>query len=68
MEGPVPLSEPLQTADDVAQMLGVAPRTVYLWARTGSLPHFRLGGAVRFRRSEIEQWLQGQRELEAAAG
>ena len=62
---PLQVSEPLQTAADVGELLGVTPRTVYLWARTGRLPSFRVGGAVRFRRSEIEAWLQDHRALEA---
>lgn len=50
----------IMTADEVAQLLTVAPATVYEWARTGTLPALRRGRVVRFRRWEIEAWIAGE--------
>ena len=50
------------TLGEVAQLLGVHPSTVRNWADTGKMPvHRTQGGHRRFRRSEVELWLQSQR-------
>ena len=46
---------------EVAQYLGLAERTIYLWAQQGRLPAFKLGSAWRFRRSEVDGWIETQR-------
>ncbi len=51
----------LMTLPEVAQYLGLAERTIYLWAQQGRLPAFKLGSAWRFRRSEVDGWLETQR-------
>lgn len=50
------------TLGEVAQLLGVHPSTVRNWADAGKMPvHRTQGGHRRFRRSEVELWLQAQR-------
>ena len=51
----------LMTLPEVAQYLGLAERTIYLWAQLGRLPAFKLGSAWRFRKSEVDGWLETQR-------
>ena len=47
---------------DVAQLLGVHSSTVRSWSNQGVLPvHRTKGGHRRYRRSEIELWMQSQR-------
>jgi excisionase family DNA binding protein len=49
----------------VAEVLGVHPSTVRNWADQGRIPFHRTqGGHRRFRRSEIELWMQSQRANE----
>ncbi len=49
------------TLGEVAQLLGVHPSTVRNWADSGKMPvHRTQGGHRRFRRSEVELWLQSQ--------
>ncbi len=50
--------EPLMTLSDVASYLQVAERTVYLWAQRGIIPSFKLGNVWRFRRTDLEQWIE----------
>lgn len=54
--------EPLLKARDVAELLDLEVATVVDHAQRGDLPGFRLygraGGPLRFRLSEIEDWLQ----------
>ena len=56
------LDEPLLTAREVGQRLGLAAKTVMDKARAGVLPSFRVpgGNRVRFRWSEIEAALLGK--------
>ncbi len=51
----------LMTLPEVAQYLGLAERTIYLWAQQGRLQAFKLGSAWRFRRLEVDGWLETQR-------
>lgn len=44
--------------DEVATLLGIAVRTVCLWAECGELPAVKVGRQWRFRRDDIEQCLQ----------
>lgn len=49
------------TLGEVAQLLGVHPSTVRNWADAGKIPvHRTQGGHRRFRRTEVESWLQSQ--------
>ncbi|UCD98922.1 MAG: helix-turn-helix domain-containing protein [Chloroflexota bacterium] len=48
---------------EVAKMLGVHPSTVRSWSDQGHLPaHRTQGGHRRFRRRDIELWIQTHRE------
>jgi len=58
-EHPGPGSEPLLTADDVAELLRVTTPWVYAQTRAGAIPHVGLGRYKRYRRSAIEDWLSG---------
>ena len=57
-----PLDEIL-TLKDVAAYLKLADRTVYLYAQTGKLPGIKIGSAWRFRRADLDRWLDEQRRL-----
>jgi excisionase family DNA binding protein len=56
----------LLTARQAASMLGYAEGTVRNKAAAGEIPKVKLGRALRFRRSEIEAWIDEQ-EASAAA-
>ena len=45
------------TLEEVAAFLKVGKRTVYRFAQNGQIPAFKLGGTWRFRRSELERWI-----------
>jgi len=53
----------LLKVSELAKFLGVAPSTIYRWLDSGKLPQpFDLGdAAVRWRKSEIEDWLEDSR-------
>ncbi len=51
------------SARDTAERLGTPLQTFYDWRKHGRGPKgYRLGGRVLFRWSEVEAWLQQQRE------
>ena len=51
-----PSFEPLMTALEAGQLLGLHPVTLLRWAREGRIPHRRLGRKVKFRASELNAW------------
>ncbi len=52
------MTEPLLTARELAELLGVSTDTLLRWTRAGKVPALRLpGGAIRYRPDAIEAWL-----------
>ena len=50
--------EPLLTVDEVARWLGKPKATLYAWRTRGLVPRaIRVGNVLRYRRSEVERWL-----------
>lgn len=49
---------PLLTADEAAALLSVPASWVLSEARTNRIPSVRLGRYVRFKRDDLEQWLE----------
>jgi PTS system nitrogen regulatory IIA component len=47
----------LLTIEEVAKYLRVSERTVYDWANKGEIPCGKLGTTWRFKRTEIERWV-----------
>jgi len=53
--------EELLTLPQVAKLLGLAERTIYVWSQQGKIPAFKLGTAWRYRAGEIDKWIETQR-------
>jgi excisionase family DNA binding protein len=49
------------TTREVLRYLKVNARTIYRLIRTGELPAVRIGRQWRFRRSDLDDWLDRQR-------
>jgi len=45
------------TLPEVAQLLKVAEKTVYSMAQKGDMPAFKVGGQWRFRRTDLDEWI-----------
>ena len=54
--------ETLLTAKQLAEKLQVSLSTVYFWAHAGFVPHIKLRKCVRFRESEIREWLKRRKK------
>ncbi|MCL2093139.1 MAG: PTS sugar transporter subunit IIA [Treponema sp.] len=50
-------SDDILTIDEVAKYLRVSERTVYDWAQKGEIPSGKIGTAWRFKRSDLENWV-----------
>ncbi len=55
------------TLDEVAAYLKVGKRTVYRLAAAKKIPAFKVGGAWRFSRADIDSWIK-QQSMEALEG
>lgn len=50
------------TVRDVALYLKVVEKTVYRLAQRGDLPGFKVAGTWRFKRLDIEAWIERQKK------
>ena len=49
------------TVKEVASYLKLAEKTAYRLASEGKLPGFKVGGSWRFRKRDIDSWINDQR-------
>jgi len=54
------MSETILTIKEVADYLKVTERTLYRLAQEGKIPAFKVGGSWRFRREDLDRWIQDQ--------
>lgn len=52
----------LLTRAEAAQFLSIAKRTLDKWACTGqfNLPYVKVGNSARYRREDLEAWIQSR--------
>jgi excisionase family DNA binding protein len=50
------------TVREVANYLNVDEKTVYRLAQKGELPGFKVAGTWRFKREDIDQWIEKQKK------
>jgi excisionase family DNA binding protein len=55
------------TTEEVLAYLNVTPRTIYRLIRTGELPAIRIGRQWRFRRSDLDAFVDRQRAVSVSA-
>ena len=60
--------EPLMSSQAVARYLDVPIQTLYAWATNGTgPPSFVVGRHRRYRREDVDAWLEGRARAEPAA-
>jgi len=52
------LNDEFMTLKEVAGYLHLNERTIYKWAQEGTIPASKLGSTWRFRKSEIDAWVE----------
>jgi len=55
--------EKLLTIHDICELLQVKRSTVYEWTHLGCIPFYKFRKGVRFRSSEIEQWIKNKKQM-----
>ena len=55
----------VMTIRELAAYLKMAEKTLYRLAGEGAVPGFKVGGAWRFRKSEIDRWIVKQEQKKA---
>lgn len=56
-EGSKVLRGEVMNVGGVAELLGLAPSTIYDKVRDLEIPHTRIGNLIRFRKKDIDRWL-----------
>lgn len=51
------MGDDILTIEEVAKYLRVSERTVYDWAQKGEIPSGKIGTVWRFKKNEIEKWV-----------
>lgn len=59
------IEDHFMTLKEVADYLHLNERTIYKWAQEGTIPASKLGGTWRFRRSEIDTWVEQHKNIRA---
>jgi excisionase family DNA binding protein len=53
--------DPLWSLPEVAKYLGIPEKTIYVWRTRNTGPRgIRVGRHIRFRRSDVESWLDSK--------
>jgi len=62
------MTDQILTLREVAAYLKLAEKTAYKLAAEGKLPGFKVGGSWRFRREDIECWIDEQKIINNGKG
>lgn len=55
------MNDEILTLKEVAILLKLAEKTAYKLAAAGKLPGFKVGGSWRFKREDIDRWIEEQK-------
>lgn len=58
------VADQILTLKEVADYLKLAEKTAYKLAAAGKLPGFKVGGSWRFKQTDIDQWIEEQKQME----
>ncbi len=55
------MTDQILTLKEVAEYLKLAEKTAYRLTAEGKLPGFKVGGSWRFKKEDIEAWIEDQK-------
>jgi PTS system nitrogen regulatory IIA component len=61
------IEDEILTIEEVAKYLRVSERTVYDWAQKGEIPAGKIGTVWRFKKAEIEKWVNNRLSVHKTA-
>ena len=53
----------LMTPEELAEYLGMTPRWIFRNHQALGIPAFQIGRTLRFRREDVEAWLETRRQI-----
>ncbi|ELE1907196.1 helix-turn-helix domain-containing protein [Vibrio vulnificus] len=56
------MTDQILTLKELAEYLKLAEKTAYRLASEGKLPGFKVGGSWRFKREDVEAWIEEQKD------
>lgn len=56
------MTDEILTIQEIAEYLKLNEKTAYRLASEGKLPGFKVGGSWRFKRVDLEKWIEEQKE------
>jgi len=56
------MSDEIMTIRELAVFLKIKDKTAYKLVAEGKLPGFKVGGAWRFKRDDLEEWIKRQKD------
>ena len=56
------MSDEILTIQELAEYLKLNEKTAYRLAGEGKLPGFKVGGSWRFKREDLEAWIEQQKD------
>jgi len=62
------MPDEIMTIQEVAAYLKIKEKTAYRLVAEGKIPGFKVGGSWRFRRGEIESWIDEQSNGQGRSG
>jgi PTS system nitrogen regulatory IIA component len=62
------MDDDILTIEEVARYLRVSERTVYDWAQKGEIPSGKIGTVWRFKKNEIERWVNERLSSNRSSG
>ena len=52
------MAEDVLTVKQVAEYFQVTEKTIYKLSQSGDLPGFKIGGSWRFKKADIDKWIE----------
>jgi excisionase family DNA binding protein len=57
------MTDEILTIQEIAEYLKLNEKTAYRLASEGKLPGFKVGGSWRFKRIDLEKWIEEQKDI-----
>lgn len=51
------------TIDGLSMYLNIKTKTLYTRVSSGEIPHYRIGKLIRFKKSDIDSWMEQNRQV-----
>lgn len=60
----IDMTDEILTIKEIAEYLKLNEKTAYRLASEGKLPGFKVGGSWRFKRVDLEKWIEEQKKCQ----